>query len=163
MSLLDLLIGRSIATTEERAEHVGLVAYSPVFGLDTLSSAAYGPLLAGIAIWMDRSVQKIVIEGPYLKAKILVSDLLFYAFFIGRVLKSRIVYRPGLITNSIDGHLRSLRILITFLFSLSCDMRCAVRGRRRYFVRRCQLIPPISSPRICSQEQLHGRFSPHIV
>jgi hypothetical protein len=34
MSLLDLLIGRRIATTEERAEHIGPVAGIPVFGLD---------------------------------------------------------------------------------------------------------------------------------
>jgi hypothetical protein len=43
MSLFDLLIGRPIATTEERAEHIGPVAGIPVFGLDALSSAAYGP------------------------------------------------------------------------------------------------------------------------
>jgi hypothetical protein len=43
MSLSDLLIGRPIATTEERAEHIGPVAGIPVFGLDALSSAAYGP------------------------------------------------------------------------------------------------------------------------
>jgi hypothetical protein len=55
MSLLGLLIGRPIATTEERAEHIGPVAGIPLFGLDALSSAAYGPLLAGIAIWMDGS------------------------------------------------------------------------------------------------------------
>ena len=43
MSLSDLLIGRPIATTEERAEHIGPIAGIPVFGLDALSSAAYGP------------------------------------------------------------------------------------------------------------------------
>jgi amino acid transporter len=43
MSLFDLVIGRPIATTEERAEHIGPVAGIPVFGLDALSSAAYGP------------------------------------------------------------------------------------------------------------------------
>ncbi len=43
MSLFDLLIGRPIATTEERAEHIGPIAGIPVFGLDALSSAAYGP------------------------------------------------------------------------------------------------------------------------
>jgi amino acid transporter len=43
MSLSDLLIGKPIATTEERAEHIGAVAGIPVFGLDALSSAAYGP------------------------------------------------------------------------------------------------------------------------
>jgi hypothetical protein len=43
MSLFDLLIGKPIATTEERAEHIGPVAGIPVFGLDALSSATYGP------------------------------------------------------------------------------------------------------------------------
>src|SRR6202522_2405842 len=43
MSLFDLLIGKPIATTEERAEHIGPIAGIPVFGLDALSSAAYGP------------------------------------------------------------------------------------------------------------------------
>jgi amino acid transporter len=43
MSLFDFLVGKPIATTEERAEHIGPVAGIPVFGLDALSSAAYGP------------------------------------------------------------------------------------------------------------------------
>jgi hypothetical protein len=123
MSLLDLLIGRPIATTEERAEHIGPVAGISVIGLDSLSSVAYVPLLAGIAIWMDGSVQNIVIEGPDLEAKILVSDLLLYAFFIGRVLKSRIVYRPGLRTNSIDGTCAPsvYRLHFSFLSLAICD------------------------------------------
>jgi amino acid transporter len=43
MSLFDLLIGKPLATSEERAEHIGPIAGIPVFGLDALSSAAYGP------------------------------------------------------------------------------------------------------------------------
>lgn len=53
------LIGKPLATSEERAEHIGPIAGIPVFGLDALSSAAFGteaaltlliPLgLAGIA------------------------------------------------------------------------------------------------------------------
>jgi len=39
----DLLFGRPLATSEERAEHVGPIAGIPIFGLDALSSAAYGP------------------------------------------------------------------------------------------------------------------------
>jgi amino acid transporter len=39
----NLLFGRPLATTEERAEHIGPIAGIPVFGLDALSSAAYGP------------------------------------------------------------------------------------------------------------------------
>ncbi|MGA3343609.1 MAG: APC family permease [Terracidiphilus sp.] len=42
-SALNLLFGRPLATSEERAEHIGPVAGIPVFGLDALSSAAYGP------------------------------------------------------------------------------------------------------------------------
>jgi len=39
----DLLFGRPLATSEERAEHIGPLGGIPVFGLDALSSAAYGP------------------------------------------------------------------------------------------------------------------------
>jgi amino acid transporter len=41
--LINLLFGRPLATSEERAEHIGPIAGIPVFGLDALSSAAYGP------------------------------------------------------------------------------------------------------------------------
>lgn len=43
MTVIDFLIGRPIATSEERAEQVGVAAGIPIFGLDALSSAAYGP------------------------------------------------------------------------------------------------------------------------
>jgi amino acid transporter len=42
-NFLDLLFGRPLATSEERAEHIGPIAGIPIFGLDALSSAAYGP------------------------------------------------------------------------------------------------------------------------
>ncbi len=41
--LITLLFGRPLATSEERAEHIGPIAGIPIFGLDALSSAAYGP------------------------------------------------------------------------------------------------------------------------
>jgi amino acid transporter len=43
MSLADVLLGRPLATFEERAERVGPGAGIGIFGLDALSSAAYGP------------------------------------------------------------------------------------------------------------------------
>src|SRR5258707_4272134 len=43
MSLTDSLFGRPLATSEERAEHIGVAAGIPIFGLDGLTSAAYGP------------------------------------------------------------------------------------------------------------------------
>jgi amino acid transporter len=41
--LINLCFGRPLATSEERAEHIGPMSGIPVFGLDALSSAAYGP------------------------------------------------------------------------------------------------------------------------
>ena len=41
--VLNSLFGRPLATSEERAEHIGPIAGIPIFGLDALSSAAYGP------------------------------------------------------------------------------------------------------------------------
>jgi len=43
MKTLDLLFGRPLATSDERAEQIGPSAGIPIFGLDALSSAAYGP------------------------------------------------------------------------------------------------------------------------
>src|SRR5258708_5751784 len=43
MEPLDLLLGCPLASKEERAEKIGPAAGIPIFGLDALSSAAYGP------------------------------------------------------------------------------------------------------------------------
>src|ERR1700757_1471643 len=43
MNILNLLVGKPLATTDERAEQIGPSAGIPIFGLDALSSAAYGP------------------------------------------------------------------------------------------------------------------------
>src|SRR5580658_1298672 len=43
MNILDLLVGKPIKTTDERAEQIGPARGIPIFGLDGLSSAAYGP------------------------------------------------------------------------------------------------------------------------
>src|SRR6202453_2838758 len=43
MSFFQFVAGKPLATSEERAEHIGPIAGIPVFGLDALSSAAYGP------------------------------------------------------------------------------------------------------------------------
>lgn len=43
MSVVDILLGKRLATSDERGEQVGAVAGIPIFGLDALSSAAYGP------------------------------------------------------------------------------------------------------------------------
>ncbi len=43
MTILDALLGRPLATWEDRAEKIGAPQGIPIFGLDALSSAAYGP------------------------------------------------------------------------------------------------------------------------
>jgi amino acid transporter len=43
MNILDLVVGKPLRTTEERAEQIGPAQGIPIFGLDGLSSAAYGP------------------------------------------------------------------------------------------------------------------------
>ena len=43
MALMDLLFGRPLRSSEERGEKLGSAAGIPIFGLDALSSAAYGP------------------------------------------------------------------------------------------------------------------------
>jgi amino acid transporter len=43
MNLLDLIVGKPLKTSDERAEQIGPAEGIPIFGLDALSSAAYGP------------------------------------------------------------------------------------------------------------------------
>ena len=43
MNILDVVIGKPIKTSDERAEQIGSAQGIPIFGLDALSSAAYGP------------------------------------------------------------------------------------------------------------------------
>jgi len=71
MSFADVLFGKPLATAEERGERIGSGAGIPIFGLDALSSAAYGPeaaltLLiplgaAGIAYILPISVSIIIL------------------------------------------------------------------------------------------------------
>jgi hypothetical protein len=46
MTVLDLLLGRPLASDEARGEQIGSLVGVPVFGLDALSSAAYRPQAA---------------------------------------------------------------------------------------------------------------------
>jgi hypothetical protein len=43
ISILDVLLGRPLSTFEEEGQRIGLLAGIAIFGLDALSSAAYGP------------------------------------------------------------------------------------------------------------------------
>jgi amino acid transporter len=43
MSFFDVVFGKPLATSAEHDEHIGVAAGIPIFGLDGLTSAAYGP------------------------------------------------------------------------------------------------------------------------
>lgn len=43
MNIVDFIVGKPLKTSDERAEEIGPLAGIPIFGLDGLSSAAYGP------------------------------------------------------------------------------------------------------------------------
>ena len=43
MSILDVLLGRPLSNIEEQGQRIGVLAGIAIFGLDALSSAAYGP------------------------------------------------------------------------------------------------------------------------
>jgi amino acid transporter len=43
MAIQDKIFGKPLATSEERAEQIGVAGGIPIFGLDALTSAAYGP------------------------------------------------------------------------------------------------------------------------
>src|SRR6266446_8427592 len=50
MSLIDTILGRPLASYEAREQRIGSAAGVPTFGLDALSSAAYGPEAALTAL-----------------------------------------------------------------------------------------------------------------
>jgi amino acid transporter len=50
MNLVNLIIGKPLRTSEERAEQIGPAAGVPIFGLDALSSAGYGPEAAMVVL-----------------------------------------------------------------------------------------------------------------
>src|SRR6195952_1763762 len=43
MSFFDMLFGKPLASSDAHHEHIGVAAGIPIFGLDGLTSAAYGP------------------------------------------------------------------------------------------------------------------------
>jgi amino acid transporter len=73
MNLADLLLGRPLATEDEKAQRIGPAKGIPIFGLDALSSAAYGPEaaltlliplgMAGIAYIWPISISIVVLLG----------------------------------------------------------------------------------------------------
>ncbi len=79
MALFDLLVGKPLATSEERAEHIGPIAGIPVFGLDALSSAAYGPE-AALTLLIPLGLAGLAYIIPISLAIILLLTILYFSY-----------------------------------------------------------------------------------
>jgi amino acid transporter len=79
MQIPDLLLGRPLATSEERAEHIGPAAGIPVFGLDALSSAAYGPE-AALTLLLPLGIGGIHFIGPITLAILILLVILYFSY-----------------------------------------------------------------------------------
>jgi len=78
-SIQNLLFGRPLATSEERAEHIGPIAGIPVFGLDALSSAAYGPE-AALTLLIPLGLMGVHYIVPVSTAIILLLAIVYFSY-----------------------------------------------------------------------------------
>src|SRR5271165_3036854 len=78
-TIVDLLFGRPLATSEERAEHIGPIAGIPIFGLDALSSAAYGPE-AALTLLIPLGVLGVHYIVPISTAIIVLLAIVFFSY-----------------------------------------------------------------------------------
>jgi amino acid transporter len=79
MSLADTLFGRPLATSEERAEHIGVAAGIPIFGLDALTSAAYGPE-AALSLLIPLGLMGIQYLVPIISAILILLVIVFFSY-----------------------------------------------------------------------------------
>jgi amino acid transporter len=79
MSIVDVLFGRPLANSEQRAEQVGPAAGLPIFGLDALSSAAYGPE-AALTLLIPLGVMGVHYIVPVSFAIIILLVIVFFSY-----------------------------------------------------------------------------------
>jgi amino acid transporter len=79
MSLLDLLLGKPLASDQARAECIGVAAGIPIFGLDALSSAAYGPE-AALTLLIPLGAAGIVYMIPISTSIIVLLAIVYFSY-----------------------------------------------------------------------------------
>ncbi len=79
MSFLDLLIGKPLANSAEDGERVGPAAGIPIFGLDALSSAAYGPE-AALTLLISLGAMGVAYIVPISGAIILLLTIVYFSY-----------------------------------------------------------------------------------
>ena len=79
MSVLDILLGKQLATSDERAEQIGTSAGIPIFGLDALSSAAYGPE-AALTLLMPLGAAGVAYIVPVSASIIVLLSIVYFSY-----------------------------------------------------------------------------------
>jgi len=79
MSFLDLLLGKPLANWEEKGERIGPAAGIPIFGLDALSSAAYGPE-AALTILIPLGALGVAYIVPTTAAIIILLTIVYFSY-----------------------------------------------------------------------------------
>jgi amino acid transporter len=79
MSFLDLLLGKPLSNAEEGGERIGPAAGIPIFGLDALSSAAYGPE-AALTILIPLGALGVAYLVPISGAIILLLTIVYFSY-----------------------------------------------------------------------------------
>jgi amino acid transporter len=79
MTFLDTILGKPLRSVDERAEHIGPIAGIPIFGLDALSSAAYGPE-AALTLLIPLGMAGIAHIVPISAAIIVLLGIVFFSY-----------------------------------------------------------------------------------
>lgn len=79
MTFTDVLFGRPLASSDERAEHIGISAGIPIFGLDALTSAAYGPE-AAMTLLIPMGITGLNHIVPIISAILILLVIVFFSY-----------------------------------------------------------------------------------
>jgi len=74
-----LLFGRPLATEEEKAERIGPIKGIPIFGLDALSSAAYGPE-AALTLLIPLGMAGVVYVWPITIGIVILLGIVYFSY-----------------------------------------------------------------------------------
>src|SRR5271156_6661172 len=79
MAIQDKIFGKPLATSEERAEQIGVGAGIPIFGLDALTSAAYGPE-AALALLIPLGIMGTQYLLPIITAILILLVIVYFSY-----------------------------------------------------------------------------------
>src|SRR5438477_12153254 len=96
MNLLDLVVGKPIKTSDERAEQIGPAQGVPIFGLDALSSAAYGPE-AALSLLIPLGLLGVRYVIPISAAMFLLLVIVYFSYSL-----TIVAFNSGGVSSSVD-------------------------------------------------------------